>query len=192
MSTQSITAADRIRELSAIDAEVAAMLQSAGRAIDSLTNRPLKTITDGNDDTQMAESDIQASLDDRKAAFKQHTEAYYIGLQSVTAQLKRQAYALEEAAIIASEAPALTVSSQQRQAAQTGNAGRAQPATGGVQEVERITNGGLGNLDVGWLNSRGNKVGAEKENELIKEAKMFLDDVLSQGSSAPRDEQIVP
>ena len=43
MAQQTISAADRIRELSAINAEVAAMLQSAGLAIDSLTDRALKS-----------------------------------------------------------------------------------------------------------------------------------------------------
>ena len=33
-----------------------------------------------------------------------------------------------------------------------------------------ITGGGLGNLDIGWLNSRNDNVGKEKEAELWEEA----------------------
>lgn len=172
MAQQTIQAADRIRELSAINAEVAAMLQSAGFAIDSLTNRALKKPIDGDNDTEMTDENQQASLDDRKAAFTQHTEAFYTGIQSIVARLRRQAYALEEAGIISPEAPALA-----HQKASTQNR---PPAAGPpLPEPERVTNGGLGNLDVGWLNSRGNKVGVEKENELIEEAKKLLEETLS-------------
>lgn len=172
MAQQTISAADRIRELSAINAEVAAMLQSAGLAIDSLTNRPLKKQTDADNDIEMTDDNRQATLDDRKAAFTQHTEAFYTGIQSIVARLRRQAYALEEADIISPEAPALA-----HQKASTQNR---PPAAGPpMPEAERLINGGLGNLDVGWLNSRGNKVGVEKENELIEDAKKLLEESLS-------------
>lgn len=184
MARQPISAADRIRELSAINAEVAAMLQSAGHAIDSLTNRPLNHKADGDEDTEMADNDQKANLDARKAAFTQHTEAYYTGLQSIVARLRRQAYALEEAGIIAAEAPALASSSHQKQNVSKMGAGGAQAAGPPMPEPERLTNGGLGNLDVGWLNSRGNKVGSEKENELVDEARKLLEEVLSRNPGA--------
>ena len=136
MAGQSISAADRIRELSVINAEVATMLQSAGKAIDSLTNRPLNKSADGDEDTQMAEDGEDASLDDRKSAFTQHTEAYYTGLQSVVAQLRRQAYALEEAGIIAAEAPALASSSRQGQNAPSLGVGRTQPSASLMVDLE--------------------------------------------------------
>lgn len=177
MAQQTISAADRIRELSAINAEVAAMLHSAGLAIDSLTHRALKKQTDEDNDTEMTDDNQEASLDERKAAFTQHTEAFYSGIQSIVARLRRQAYALEEAGIISSEAPALA-----HQKAPTQAAGTARPQAAGppMPEPERITNGGLGNLDVGWLNSRGNKVGVEKESELIEEVKKLLEEALAQ------------
>lgn len=184
MAGQSISAADRIRELSRINSEVAGMLHSAGEAINSLTNRPLNRTADGDEDTQMAEDGQNASLEDRKSAFKQHTEAYYTGLQSVVAQLRRQAYALEEAGIIAAEAPALASSARPSQNASNLGPGRTQPAGATAQEAERITNGGLGNLDVGWLNSRGNKVEAEKESELVEESKKLLEEILSRKQGA--------
>ena len=179
MASQSISPADRIRELSAINADVAAMLQSAGQAINSLTNNPLNKPADRDEDTQMTEDSKAATLEERKEAFAEHTKAYYTSLQAVVARLRRQAYALEEAGIIAAEVPSLSSSTQQRHPSLAGGAQRGQPAAAPVQEPERITNGGLGNLDVGWLNSRGNKVGAEKESELVEEAKRLLQDKLS-------------
>ena len=172
MTSQSLSPADRIRDLSAINADVATMLQSAGRAINSLTNRPLNNSVDVDEDISMTGQSQSASIDDHKEAFTDHTKAYYTSLQAVVARLRRQAYALEEAGIIAAEAPTLTSSAQQQR--QAGPPGRSQ-ATPPVHELERITNGGLGNLDVGWLNSRGNKVGAEKESELMEEARKLLE-----------------
>lgn len=187
MAGQEMSAADRIRELSAINAEVATLLQLAGQAINSLTNRPLEKSTEDDDDedTKMTEDDALTSIDDRKAAFSQHTEAYYTTLQSLTARLRRQAYALEEAGIISSEAPGLSSSSQQqRQNAPAAGPGRTQAGEGTSSDSERITNGGMGNLDVGWLNSRGNKVGVEKEGELIGEARKMLEEVLGENGDA--------
>ena len=183
MASQSISPAKRIRELSAINADVAAMLRSAGDAINSLTNRPLSKTADEGEDTQMTDSSYKAMLSVRKKAFTEHTKAYYTNLQAVVARLRRQAYALEEAGIITAEAPGLSSGAQQRQTVSTAGPGRAQSAVQSTQEPERITNGGLGNLDVGWLNSRGNKVGAEKESELMEEAKRLLEETLSRGET---------
>lgn len=177
MASQTISPADRIRDLSNINDEVAAILQSAGQAINSLTDRPLKRDPAGDGDTHMEGDDGVASLQDRKDAFSEHTQAYYTHLQAVVARLRRHAYALEEAGIITAEAPQIGLSEQQKQAAAQQAQKRGPVAA--VAEPERITNGGLGNLDVGWLNSRGNKVGAEKESELIDEVKQLLEEALA-------------
>jgi len=49
----------------------------------------------------------------------------------------------------------------------------------GGKEVAQmpITNGGLGNLDIGWLNSRRDTIGRQKEGELWKEARRMLEDM---------------
>lgn len=43
-----------------------------------------------------------------------------------------------------------------------------------------ITNGGLGNLDIGWLNSRRDTIGKQKEGGLWKEARRMLEKLVSQ------------
>ncbi len=168
MAQDTIPPADRIRELLVINADVAAMLQSAGQAINSLTDRPLDA-TEG-DDAHMSDEKRITSVEERKEAFTENTKAYYTHLQAVVARLRRQAYALEEAGIIAPE-PSSLGGLQQKQSVGQGGLN--------AQGMERITNGGLGNLDVGWLNSRGNKVGVDKESELLDEAKKLLEESLS-------------
>ncbi|KAK5691275.1 hypothetical protein LTR17_025722 [Elasticomyces elasticus] len=160
MASQEITPADRIRELNDISSGVAEMLRHMGQAISALAPNP----DEGGE-----------SMAARKATFDEHSKAAYTGVQAFQAKMRRQAYALEEAGIIAAEAPVIRVKSNQPQA-QGPAAGRGGPAAAGAQvvEAERVTNGGLGNLDVGWLNSRGNKVVVEMESELLQEAKELL------------------
>lgn len=171
MATKKFTPADRIRELNDINEEFSRLLEHAGRALKALS----PNAGDEGDD-----------LYARKSVFEVNSKNFYIDLQSATAKCKRQIYALEEAGIIAPEAQTPLSNVQQwpgqiplgsRQ-----GMGRSSPAVLSAQsasQIDRITNGGLGNLDVGWLNSRGNKVGAEKEAELVEDAKILLEGILA-------------
>jgi len=195
MSQPLITSSDRIRELSAINADVPALVSSAGNAINALTNRPLDRTTnghaDGDLDMEDGNSDDHEGMDAHKETFTKNATAYFNHLQSIMARLRRQAYALEEAGIIAAEAPTLSTTSTteqpQRGAAGQGAGVRRAPVGAAsatkqpAEEVERITNGGLGNLDVGYLNSRGNRVGTEKEAELVAEARKMLEELVLRG-----------
>lgn len=180
------TPAERIRELSEINNDVPALLLSAGKAINALTNRPLH----GDEEGENGNAAPSTSVQEHKDVFVENAKSYFTLAQAIMARLRRQAYALEEAGIIAADAPTLSApgvaeASQRTGAAQVpgfsrGNApGRApmapqrQPADDG----DRVTNGGLGNLDVGLLNSRGNSVGLEKEAELMAEAKHLLEEI---------------
>lgn len=174
MAIAEICPADRIRQLSDISEDVATMLRSAGQAINSLTDRPLETPESDDTDTGMVDSTHTASVNDRKEVFTTHTTAFFTGLQGIVARLRRQAYALEEAGIVIAESA--TFSSSAQQAGELTRAG--QTGKSATQQPERLTNGGLGNLNIGWLNSRRNIVGAEKEDELMGEAKELLEDVL--------------
>lgn len=179
MAMDTISPADRIRELSAINADVATMLASAGSAVNALTNRPLTTQSQSDEDTHMTDSRGAVNLEERQEAFQQNASDYYTNLQGIIARLRRQAYALEEAGIITPEANALTtLNVRTAPTSRSGAPGRGPAAA--APESERITNGGLGNQDIGWLNSRGNRVGAEKERELVLDAKKLVEDVLAQ------------
>ncbi|GAB7361315.1 hypothetical protein MBLNU230_g1372t1 [Neophaeotheca triangularis] len=170
--TNTLTPADRIRDLSALNADIPDLISSAGNTIANLTNTASE---DGAPETTDAS---------RKEALETHTTAFYTGLQSLTTALRRHAYALEEAGIITAEAPSLSMV-----AAATKSQGPARPGAPAAMESERITNGGLGNLDIGWLNSRGNKVGAEKEAELIEEARALAEKVLEEQGGPTESEE---
>lgn len=198
MSQPTISPADRVRELSAINAEVPAMLSSAGNAISALTNSPLPSASSDGDVSMNGDAHNPASVAEHKEAFTKNATAYFTHLQAIVARLRRQAYALEEAGIIAADAPTLsnTSSIEQTQAIPAGQGAgirRGAPVAPGMpqrqaqEEPERVTNGGLGNLDVGWLNSRANRVGKEKEAELIAEARKMLEDVVEKESSNGSD-----
>ena len=89
--------------------------------------------------------------------------------------LRRQIYALEEAEILPAEAvtketpTSLAVPSAAQSNAQSASLLR----TGGGNKGG-ITGGGLGYLDVGWLNSRNDNVGKEMTAELWEEAERFV------------------
>lgn len=175
-----ITPAERIRELSDINNDVAAMLNSAGQAINALTNRPVTT-SDG--DAPMTDN-ASDSIEAHKEAFIENSKAYFTSIQSVFARLRRQAYALEEAGIVEGEESKLGTAIPRSTTRVAEVDQRGMPGGAPKQETDRITNGGLGKFDVGWLNSRGNKVGEEKEAELVQEAKELLEDVLAKGENS--------
>lgn len=180
------TPAERIRELSEINNDVPTLLLSAGKAINALTNRPLH----GDEENGSSGATLSTSVQEHKDVFVDNAKAYFTAAQSIMARLRRQAYALEEAGIIAADAPTLSApgaaeASQRTGAAQApgfsrgGAPGRGPmaPQRQSADDGDRITNGGLGNLDVGLLNSRGNSVGLEKEAELMAEAKELLEEI---------------
>ena len=102
------------------------------------------------------------------ASFEIHSDEYFKAVQGISARLKRQAYALEEAGIIAAD-PTIADSQQPSQARATTGTRLAPAVT--QAKAEPTTNGGLGSLDIGWLNSRRDDVGKRKEAELWAEAR---------------------
>ena len=173
MAAPELTPADRIRELNDINGGISDMLKHMAQAINALSPN-----------SQPGGNGVEA----RKEVFEQQSRAAYVAIQAFNATMKRQAYALEEAGIItpdpyAAGSEGLSKAQQQMQAQNRGNNNA--PKIPPTQQLnpERIKNGGLGNFDVGWLNSRGNKVGAEKEAELIQEAKELLAKAMNSGDS---------
>jgi Mediator complex protein len=92
-----------------------------------------------------------SGVDARKEAFLAHVRDYFSTLKGLEKALEKQTIALEDAGIIPAE--------REQQFVESG-----------------IANGGLGNLDVAWLNSRRRDVGLGKEQELRAEAKTWLDE----------------
>ncbi len=177
----SITPAERIRDLLVIDRDVTQVLRSASQAITALTNKHQhQTEVSLQDAASLPER--HEALKSSKHTFETHTNDFYTLVQSITARLRRQAYALEEAHMIAME-PASTDTEQPPSVANVVPLGGRSNGTafGGPAAQVRpeppmpITNGGLGNLNIGWLNSRRDEVGKQKEAELWAAARMHLE-----------------
>ncbi|KAI9717230.1 MAG: hypothetical protein M1828_007251 [Chrysothrix sp. TS-e1954] len=156
----------RIKDLNSIDVEISKVLRSAGQAVSSLTGNTHASQNGATDDDP---HEIDA-----KQAFEAHTKDFMNSVQAIGARLRRQAYALEEAGIIAAEPLTEPQVPQQLKVP-------------GAPAPMQVTNGGLGNLDVGWLNSRGDKVGKQKEAELWAQAREMLGRDASRGSEGYED-----
>ncbi|PLN77908.1 mediator complex protein-domain-containing protein [Aspergillus taichungensis] len=141
---QVFTSADRIRQLNEVDKDVAKLIHSAGLAIQALTNARSGDAAD-------------RSLDAHKARFKEATAQYFALLSSIDVRLRRQAYALEEAAILPPEL--------------SDGGGVAGGAAGGAA----VAAGAANPLDISWLNSRKDTVGKDKEAELWAAAREFVE-----------------
>lgn len=145
------------------------MLHSAGLAVKALTNV--------SHTTQADNPTLFSTTEQQKQNFKQAASQYFSLLSAVDVRLRRQIYALEEAEIIPAEAPhkeqqiSLTVPSA---FAAFGNAPVASSTKQTASSKVAGGGGGLGTLDVGWLNSRNDDVGKEKEAELWAEAELFI------------------
>ncbi|THC97319.1 hypothetical protein EYZ11_003210 [Aspergillus tanneri] len=142
---QVFTSADRIRQLNEVDKDVARLIHSAGLAIQALTN------------ARSGDSSTDNSLQSHQSRFKEATSQYFALLSSIDVRLRRQVYALEEAAILAPESASRT--------------GETAGAGGGT------ATGAANPLDVSWLNSRKDTVGKDKEAELWAAAREFVEHI---------------
>ena len=143
-------------------------MQSAGLAVKALT-----TSVDSPPVTGLPAQPVL--IEQQKDSFQTATSQYFTLLSSVDVNLRRQIYALEEADILPAEAISkeLPTSLAVPPAAQI-NPPNATSSRIGGKPRGLITGGGLGNLDVGWLNSRNDNVGKEMNAELWEEAQSFI------------------
>ncbi|ELR05967.1 hypothetical protein VC83_08183 [Pseudogymnoascus destructans] len=101
----------------------------------------------------------------RRETFTAATDTYLKDLHSVDVRLKRQIKGLDDAGVIKAEPETEEEGDKGKQAPETKN----------------------GAIDVGWLNTRGNKVGRDMEAELWEKARNFLDglEAKKSGGSLP-------
>ncbi|KAL8943614.1 MAG: hypothetical protein Q9216_000979 [Gyalolechia sp. 2 TL-2023] len=157
-SKPEVSAAERIAQLNDIDKDVATLLQSAGTAINTLTIPALESNETPGNKTQ--------GIEQRKEDFTHSSRQYFAILSSIDVRLRRHISALEEAEIIPSE----TANKDAQASTNMGNP----LARSSAPTKSTITNSGLGSLDVGWLNSRNDKVEKMMEAELWKEAQELV------------------
>ena len=138
----------------------------------------MKALTRASRSTQPDEATVSSAIEQQKENFRQAASQYFSLLSAVDVRLRRQIYALEEAEIIPAEAPpkeqpsSLSIPSA---FAAFGNAPAASSAKQMIPTKAVGGGGGLGSLDVGWLNSRNDDVGKEMEAELWAEAEHFIE-----------------
>jgi hypothetical protein len=116
------------------------------------------------------------SLDSHKARFKEATAQYFSLLSSIDVRLRRQVYALEEAAVLAPES-----------AARAGDTTSAGAGAGGAAATGP---GSEDPLDISWLNSRKDTVGMDKEAELWAAARELADKINQ--AEAPNEDSSKP
>ncbi|KEY63823.1 hypothetical protein S7711_09735 [Stachybotrys chartarum IBT 7711] len=149
------TVEENIHQLNAIDKSIVKLMSHTCTALNSLTVTPPASNNPVSDtDGPKPLADPAAQKDD----FRSATDSFLTTLHSIDVRMKRQILALEEAGIVDLN----------------GNP-RAEPKGGADVSLKPSGTGAIGNLDVGWLNSRGTKVEREMEAELWEKARTFLE-----------------
>ncbi|OJD34684.1 casein kinase substrate phosphoprotein pp28 [Diplodia corticola] len=164
-------AAEHIQELSKIKEDVPKLLTAASHAINALTNRPLASDDPSPDPSSNSTSDPLAA---RKEAYQTHTRTYFTLVREISNNLSREIGALEDAGVIPAKAERVEQAQKQQQ--------RRQRDGGGGGAGAEVKNGGLGELDVGWLNARTRDVGVGKAGELVAEARRRLEERRKSGA----------
>jgi hypothetical protein len=157
------TKAERIQQLNDIDKSITALLHSAGLALQTL----------GSSTTRSSPPPIQ----NKREAFQDISNTYLRTLQSVDVRLRRQIYGLEESDIIPGEkTKAKAGEGQESMAGGMGALVAGQGAGGKEETVITVGEGGMGKLDIGWLNTRSQSVDRNMEAELWAKARKFLEE----------------
>lgn len=151
---QPFTVEENIHQLNAIDSSIVQLMSHTATALNALTIPPSKSATSN------PETASKPPLDppEQKEAFRTATDSFLAALHSIDVHMKRQVLALEEAGIV-----------------HLANMPRQGPEGGAKASLKPNGVGAVGNLDVGWLNSRGARVERDMEAELWDKAKEFLE-----------------
>ncbi|KAL9635174.1 MAG: hypothetical protein Q9204_002711 [Flavoplaca sp. TL-2023a] len=164
------SATERITQLSDVDRDVAELLRSAGMAI--------KTLTCAEPDADELDNSQSNSIEERQQRFTTASSRYFSLLSSIDVRLRRHISALEDAGILPSETIATETQSSRDVSTTNTSISNNLLLRPGASARDAITNGGIGNLDVGWLNSRNNNVERKMEANLWKEAHELIDTIL--------------
>ncbi|KAL9038400.1 MAG: hypothetical protein Q9180_003161 [Flavoplaca navasiana] len=164
------SATERITQLNEVDRDVAELLRSAGMAI--------KTLTCAEPDAEELYNSQSHTIEERQQRFSTASSRYFSLLSSIDVRLRRHISSLEDAGILPSETIATETQSSRDVSTTNTSMSNNLLLRPGASARDAITNGGIGNLDVGWLNSRNNNVGRAMEANLWKEAHELIDTIL--------------
>ncbi|KAF3770930.1 hypothetical protein M406DRAFT_248997 [Cryphonectria parasitica EP155] len=150
------TRAERMVQLAEIDRDIASLLELTGKAIQSL-GKQRSTEPDQSPPTAQ----------DQTQAFQENMDKFLTTLHAVDVRMKRQIFGLEEAGIL------------------TLDKAKPKDEEGGArQSLEPNGLGMVGDLDVGWLNSRSTKVDREMEAELWTKTRQHLENITHASGAA--------
>lgn len=159
------TVEENIHQLNAIDKTIVQLMHHTGNALNALAV-PSVSSSSGAIKAGSSSSDPKSQLDPpaQKEAFHSATDSFLDALHSVDVRMKRQIMALEEAGIV-NLAP-VVIPPANPQLPKAVSTVRTSMKPNGM--------GAVGNLDVGWLNSRGNQVEKDMEAEIWGKARELL------------------
>lgn len=145
---QPFTVEENIRKLNEIDRSIVQLMNHTSTALNAVS---MATTTRGEQPENNSET--------KKDSLHSATDSFLETLHSVDVTMKRQIMALEEAGIVNLSGPS-----------------KQEPGNTAIKpSLQPNGMGSVGNLDVGWLNSRGAKVEREMEAELWQGARSFLE-----------------
>lgn len=167
--------------------DIASLLDLTGTAIQSLGRQslPPAPVTNnaatgpGAPDLQETQSQAQPSAAEQTRQFEDAMNKFLSTLHSVDARLKRQILGLDEAGIISLPSNKDAAKDKPKDEDAAGPVAAAAPGPKPALEPDGV--GKVGDLDVGWLNSRSNQVEREMEAELWTKARRHLEALSGSG-----------
>lgn len=188
---QPFTKAERMQQLSEIDQDISSLLELTSKALGALVKSPAAAESNGsapepNNPNGNANAPppapsappTQEQQQQQSRAFEAASNDFFATLLSIHVRLKRQIWGLEEAGIITLKDGGAKGSSSSAAAAAvaaSAKGGTVAPTNLAVPALEPSGVGAIGNLDVGWLNSRSRKVDRDMEAELWAHARGHLE-----------------
>ncbi|KAI0160039.1 mediator complex, subunit Med11 [Hypoxylon sp. FL1284] len=149
------TKAERIQQLGEIDRDIVSLLRSTAQAVQTLGKQQAQ----GEDVAMTENKDHQVDV------FQNSMNDFLRTLRTVNVNMKRQIWGLEEADIV-------TLDTNETSGADPESS---KPSAGQRKApLQPDGDGKIGGLDVGWLNSRSDKVEKDMEADLWNEAEAYL------------------
>ncbi|EXF84266.1 mediator complex protein [Colletotrichum fioriniae PJ7] len=159
------TLQERIQQLCEIDTQIVSLMSHTSSALSALGAPPKQSPSDPSNPS--APPSQPPSSSSQTQTFKTSMDALLSTLHTVDVHMKRQILALEEASIIKLRNDADPKTRQPVMNEDAKIVARPSLEPNGV--------GTIGNLDVGWLNSRNNKVERDMEAELWAKMRELLE-----------------
>ncbi|KAF1973189.1 hypothetical protein BU23DRAFT_465594 [Bimuria novae-zelandiae CBS 107.79] len=163
------TATAHIRDLSTLSERLPPILNSAATAFSQLTNAPISSSSTAADTPQARRDAIASSANE-----------YFTAVFNLSKDLHKQVTDLEEAGVIPAEEIRYT-------ARQMGMSGMPQIKTKDSEAT--VTNGGLGEFDIGVLNARAG-VHENGEDQVLEKVKRLLEDLQRQTARSEQGEKM--